>query len=116
MNRLNSKLRDALAVVTPFSDRTGLFPAMLSGELDMRGMTRNELITCIQELENIGMLEVFEVAEDGSDFVIILTSSGASYFHDCKVEVARSVGRYLMQLLVGASGGLVVWVLGNLAS
>lgn len=116
MKKLNPKLRNALAVVSPYSDKTGLIPAMRSGALNMRGMSYNELLAYIEELEDIGMLKIVEAADDLSDLVLILTSEGASYFRQSKLEVLRSIGRYLFQLLLGASGGLVVWILGTLAS
>lgn len=116
MIKLNPKLRDALAVVTPYSDKPGLFPAIESGGLDMRGLSRNELLGYIDELQEKGMLAITEIAEDGSDFVILLTSDGATYFRESKVEIVRTVARGIFQLMLGASGGLVVWILGTLAS
>lgn len=106
MVRLNSRLRKALAALTPMSGRGSCAEAMADGRLDPMGLTDQELRVCAKELQDAGMLYL-KLLGDG-DFRFVLTSSGACYFRDSKIEVAKTVGKYLFQLLVGASGGLVV--------
>ena len=37
---------------------------------------------------------------------MLLSSLGACYFQESKIEVAKAVGKYAFQFLIGTSGGL----------
>lgn len=109
MVKLNSRLEKALRIVEPFNCKPDLKAAITSQNVDMRGLTMREFAAYLEELEAMGLIKVF-INEDSSDFSVKLSSDAASYFHDSLIERAKAVGRYAFNLLVGASGGVVVLV------
>ena len=115
MAKLNSRLEKALRIVEPFNCKPDLKAAIASQNVDMRGLTMREFAIYLEELEAMGLIKVF-INEDSRDFSVRLSSDAASYFDDSLIERIKADGRYAFNLLVGASGGVVVLVAERLLS
>ncbi len=109
MVKLNSVQRRALRALMAVEWEDDLVGWMRSPGSDLRGLSARQLAGCVDEFEGLGLARV-DRRGDGSVHVF-LTSSAESYFSDSKTEVAKACARFAGQLLVGASGGLVVFVL-----
>lgn len=111
--RLNSRQRRALAAILPHDGRPGIAAYLTSDRTDLHGLTPHQVITYAKELEAMGLLSV-ELDETGEEGTLTLSSAGASYFTDSRIEIAKTIVKYLFQLLVGASGGVVALLLQGL--
>lgn len=106
MVKLNSNQRKILAAVIPIDGKMGLHEAAAKGIIDIEsmGMSSRQFLSYLSELARLGLLKS-EKYEDG-DKGVLLSSLGACYFRESKIEVAKAVGKYAFQFLVGTSGGL----------
>ena len=111
--KLNANLRKTLAIALPFNGREDFMSALENEAPDLRGLSEYEFYEYIQELVDMKLARV-EANPECDDFMLIFASAATSYFKDSKAEVAKTIGRYCFQLLVGACGGLVALLLSNL--
>lgn len=114
MVRLNSNLRKTLRIALPMNGCEAVFARIDETKPDLEGFSEDEFLRYLTELEDMGLANVYAVYDvDGEvkDFSLYFNSDAASYFVDNKWEIAKTVGRYAFQLVVGASGGLVVLLL-----
>lgn len=111
--RLNSRQRRALAAILPHDGRPGIVAYLTSEGADLHGLTPQQVIRYAEELEGMGLLSA-ELDETGEEGTVTLSSAAASYFTDSRIEIAKTIVRYLFQLLVGASGGVVALLLQGL--
>lgn len=109
MARLNPSLRKTLLALREFDGSQRFVTAINRGESPVEGVTLERLASDIDELEDVGMVKTFQ--GDGELEHFFLTSSGRDYLSNRLHEVVMAVCRSLFQLLCGAAGGLVVWVL-----
>lgn len=109
MARLNPSLRKTLLALREFDGSQVFVAAINRGESPVDGVTLERLASDIDELEDAGMVKTFQ--GDGELEHFFLTSSGRDYLSNRLHEVLIAVCRSLFQLLCGAVGGLVVWVL-----
>lgn len=107
MLRLNANLVRTLAVCIPHNGRENFIDYLEDPRTDLRGMGVDEVSRYVAELEDMGLLTTEKSADRDDDCTIYLRSDAASYFRDSKAELAKTALRYLFQLVVGASGGLV---------
>lgn len=112
MVRLNRRLLLALDLVSPHNCQPDVL-RWLDG-VDRHGMGLMEVAGYLHELEALGMAEVVP-NDDGSDYTVILASTAVEYRRERVADHLRTVGRAAFQLLMGASGGAVVWLLTRLA-
>lgn len=106
MEKLTKSLAETLDAIKPFDGDEAFMKELVGQRSPLPGYTPNRLLHDIAELEQHGMLKVFVYRKVPSCFD--LTSAGRDYRRNHALEVAKSVGRYTFQLLVGASGGVVV--------
>lgn len=106
MVRLNRNQRKVLAAVIPIDGKRGFRRAIDDGaiDLDSLGLNRDQFRRYLNELVGLGLVKP-EKTEDG-DKLVLLSSLGACYFQESKIEVAKAVGKYAFQFLIGTSGGL----------
>lgn len=109
MARLNPSLRKTLRALRGFDGSEEFVAAINRGESPVNGVSLERLASDIDELEDAGMVKTFQDRDRLEHF--FLTSSGRDYTSNRLHEVAVAVLRSLFQLLCGAAGGLVVWVL-----
>ena len=109
MARLNPSLRKTLLALREFDGSQVFVAAINRGESPVDGVTLERLASDIDELEDAGMVRTFQ--GDGELEHFFLTSSGRDYLSNRLHEVLIAVCRSLFQLLCGAVGGPVVWVL-----
>lgn len=109
MRKLNSKLEKTLKIVSPYNCRPDLKAAMKSSNAKMRGLSYKEFATYLDELADMGLATI-DIDEDARDVTVRLSSDAASYFNDLRGERIKTAARCAFQLLVGASGGVVVLI------
>lgn len=110
--KLNSMQRKALRVLIPLDCTDHMLDDLESGKADMQGMSYADVVKCADELERLGLLVTKKTSD--VDCAMYLHSDAISYFRDSKVEVAKSLLKFAAQLLTGASGGVVVFMLARL--
>lgn len=102
-----------LDAIRPFEGEESFMAAIRREESPVPGYSARRLAHDIAELEREGMLDVF--VYDGIPDSFDLTAAGRDYRRNRALDVLRAIGRHAFQLLLGASGGLVVWLLTRLA-
>ena len=112
MVKLNAKQRRALKVLMPLNGTRHLLEDLESEGTDLRGLSHEDVMVFVGELDAMGLLVIEQTAED--DCSMRMHSAAAGYFQDSKIEVAKSCLRFAGQLLTGACGGLVVFLLGRM--
>lgn len=112
MEKLTKSLAETLDAIKPFEGDEAFMKELVEQRSPLPGYTPSRLLGDIAELEQHGMLKVFVYHKVPNCFD--LTSSGRDYRRNRALDVAKAIGRYAFQLLVGASGGLVVLVVGRL--
>lgn len=112
MPKLTKSLAETLDALRPFEGDEAFMQKVYEAESPIDGMSARRLVTDIGELQTLGYLKVFQYAGKADSFD--LTSLGRDYRRNRIEEVAKTVGRYAFQFLVGASGGAVVLLLGKL--
>ena len=111
--RLSYSLAKTLKAITPY-DTDSSFGEMLSKQHSpVEGVSPRRLVSDIAELRDAGMLSVFEYPAGTFDS-FTLTSRGRDYFWNRRRKALKRIAHGLFQLLCGAAGGVVVWVLGRL--
>lgn len=106
MPRLTRSLRKALRAIAPYDGDENFMPTLASGVSPIEGYPARRLAHDIGELRDLGMLTV--VKRNGEVDSFDLTAAGRDYRSNRALDALKVVCRYLFQLLVGASGGLVV--------
>lgn len=112
MQKLNAVQRKVLRILLEHRDEPMFVEWLYGHEGDLHGLTPDEVGYVVDEFEEAGLLKT---PGDDTDFQVVLSSGLMSYFRDSRLEVLKTVASYLFQLLIGASGGLVVWLLTRLA-
>ena len=113
MERLNATQRKALRVLKGRQLEHGFMEWTIDHEDELLGLAPEELGVVVDELERRGLLQTLPDG-DGGDFRICLGSDLMGYFEDRREERLKTLGARLFQLALGASGGLVVWLLTRL--
>lgn len=108
LNRIQSK---AVKVIAPLDGQENFFSVLDSTDASKHGLTEWQIDTCIKELEKMNLLEVESTNEDKTDCTIRMSSELLSYAFEQRRSKIKATLQYLFQLLVGASGGLVVFLL-----
>lgn len=114
MTKLTPSLAATLDALQPFDGDEEFMVKIYAGESPIEGYSARRLVHDVAELQRAGMLEVFEY--DGKADSFDLTAEGRDYRHNRRVAVLMAVGRHVFELVMGATGGLVVWALTQLAS
>ena len=107
MLKLNSKLEKTLKIVSPYNCRPNLKASIKSSNANMHGLSFVELGIYLEELKDMGLVTI-DIDEEARDLTVMLSSDAASYSKDMLLERVKTAARYAFQLLVGASGGVVV--------
>lgn len=107
--RLTHSLEVTLRKIAPHEMDLEFGRELGSGRCPIEGMSGLRLVRDIGELRDKGMLK----AEKGEPLVFTLTTEGRDYFWNRRRKVVKKIVRSLFQLLCGAAGGAVVWVLGH---
>lgn len=107
--RLNPSLARTLRALRDFDGSEEFAAALLEKRSMVPGMSAERLVADIGELRDAGMVRVFEYR--GKVCAFFLTSSGRDYLPNRIHDAAVAIGKSLFQLLCGAAGGLVVWLL-----
>lgn len=113
MDRLNPMLEKTLLVAIEYDGSDRFIPDLDSGAINTRGIGRNDILSYLNELETMGLLES-RYTDDGVAFS--LSSDARSYFIARRNDRLLSFSKSLLQLATGAVGGLIVWVLSYCAS
>lgn len=111
---LNSRQRRALAAIIPCDGTRPLIEYLEGEDANLHGLSVDETLRYASELEKLDLIDV-NPNEDGTDCVVTLSSAAASYFTDRRIRAAKSVANRAIQVLAGASGGFIVWLLTHLA-
>lgn len=109
--RLNPSLRKTLRALREYDGSEEFAAALLERRSLIPGISPERLVADIAELRDAGMVRVFEY--QGKLNAVYLTSSGRDYLPNRLYDAAALIGKSLFQLLCGAAGGLVVWLLGH---
>ena len=109
--RLSRSLAKTLAAIKPYDGDEEFMRELLSQRSPIEGYSPKRLVHDIGELQDKGMLRIFVF--NGKPDSFDLTSEGRDYRRNRMVDVAKIVGKQAFQLLVGASGGLVVLLVGR---
>lgn len=112
MPKLTKSLADTLAAIAPYENDQDFMRRLCEHSSPVRGLTPERLASDIKELEDLGYVKVFLFQRKPDSFR--LTAAGRDYRRNRAADVAKTVLSYAFQLLVGASGGLVVLLLGKL--
>lgn len=112
MPKLTKSLAETLDALRPFDGDEAFMQKINEAESPIAGMSARRLVADMGELQTLGYLKVFQYAGKADSFD--LTSLGRDYRRNRIEEIAKTAGRYVFQLLVGASGGAVVLLLGKL--
>ena len=110
--RLNPSLARTLRALREFDGDERFAAALLEKRSPVQGLSPERLVSDIAELRDAGMVRTFEF--QGRLNAVYLTSSGRDYLPNRLHDAAVFVGRSLFQLICGAAGGLVVWLLTKL--
>lgn len=108
MDRLNPKLRQTLAWLAPFDGQHGFFRLVRES-----GSDPSAAAVFVGELAAKGFVTTVDDAD--GDMTVRVTSVGLTYERELMAGRLRDAGRIAFQLLMGASGGVVVWLLTRLA-
>ena len=116
MKKLNVFLRRTIKFLKPYNDVDDFI-----GNLDLEqaakyGLSKGSLGVYIGELISLGYVKerTAEYTDGTSSIRLTLTSEAMSYEHEHRMAILAGIGRVLLQILIGASGGLVVFLLSQL--
>ena len=112
--KLTKTLVEVLDEIKPYDAKPDLLSEIKSGRCPIDGYRAPVLLMHLFELESLGMLRMTK-GDDGLPSVFYLTGDGKDYHRNRKIDVASAVGRYILTVIAGGSGGLVVWALTFLA-
>ena len=112
MPKLTKSLAETLAAITPYENDSDFMKQLYEQQSPVGGLTPERVASDMRELKDLGYLELFQYQGKIDSFRLL--AAGRDYRRNCIGEVAKTVLRYAFQLLVGASGGLVVLLLGRL--
>ena len=109
--RLNPSLARTLRALREFegNEREIVDSLNEASESPIPGLSIERLASDVDELVDAGMARV--IIERGRLVEFRLTSAGRDYLPNRVHDIVATAGRYLFQLLCGAAGGLVVWLL-----
>ena len=111
MPKISHSLVKTLDAIRPYDGDADFMSALVSEKSPIDGYSPKRLVHDIGELQEAGMLKVF--IYNGVPDSFDLTAAGRDYHRNRAVEVASAIGGVALQMLVGASGGLVVFALGK---
>ena len=114
MKPLTRSLAKTLKAIKPYDGDEAFMSELYEKHSPIDGFTPRHLLHDIADLEKAGMLTTFKY--DGVVECFDLTADGRDYRWNRNVELLKSAIKYASNLLVGASGGLVVWLLTALLS
>ena len=106
------KLAETLAAITPYENDSDFMKQIYEQQSPVGGLPPERVASDMRELKDLGYLELFQYQGKIDSFRLL--AAGRDYRRNRIGEVAKTVLRYAFQLLVGASGGLVVLLLGRL--
>lgn len=112
MPRLTKSLAETLAAITPYENDSDFMKQLYEQQSPVGGLPPERVASDMRELKDLGYLELFQYHGKIDSFRLM--AAGRDYRRNRIGEVAKAVLRYAFQLLVGASGGLVVLLLGRL--
>ena len=112
MPKLTKSLAETLAAITPYENDSDFMKQLYYHPSPVSGIPPERVASDMRELKDLGYLELFQ--HQGKVDSFRLLAAGRDYQRNRLGEVAKAVLRYAFQLLVGASGGLVVLLLGRL--
>lgn len=111
MPKLTKSLARTLDALKPYEGDEAFMRKVNDGESPIDGTSARRLVVEMGELQTLGYIKVFQYAGKADSFD--LTSQGRDYRRNRICDIARTASRYALQLLVGASGGLVVLLVGK---
>lgn len=112
MPKLTKSLAETLAAITPYENDPDFMRRLCDHPSPVGGLPPERVASDMRELKDLGYLELFRFQGKIDSFRLL--AAGRDYRRNRLGEVAKAVLRYAFQLLVGASGGLVVLLLGRL--
>lgn len=112
MEKLTRSLARTLAAIRPYEGDEDFMRKILAKESPIDGYPVRRLAEEVGELQRLGYVDV-EVYY-GRPIAFDLTSKGRDYRRNRVLGVAKTAMSHVFQLLMGASGGLVVFILGRL--
>lgn len=112
MRRLNGELKRLLKAIEPYEYDETFFDRLGSGEIDVLGFDPKRVVTEMRELVSAGAIRIYESRGVCEHFYLM--SDFRCYTRERAVQLASSALDRLLQLFMGASGGLVVFILSKL--
>lgn len=112
MQKLTSSLARTLKAIEPFDHDESFMRTIYDHQSPIPGLSPERLVSDLGELQELGFVKVFKYEGRVDSFFI--TSAGRDYRRNRISDISKSIARYAFQLLVGAIGGLVVFLIGNL--
>lgn len=107
MRKLNRYQAKTIKMLSKHDHEEAFGSRLRDGAIDTDGLTTQQVATCLGELKAQGLIRVV-YNEDKTDFSVSVSSDGLAYASSRRLEILKTIGKYAFQLLVGASGGLVV--------
>ena len=112
MKKLTRSLAETLEAISTYEGDERFMSDIYDQRSPISEIPPKRLVNDMADLEKLGMVRLFR--HGGTIQWFDLTADGRDYRRNRFLESAKTVGRYAFQLLVGASGGLVVLLVGRL--
>ena len=112
MPKLTKSLAETLAAITPYENDSDFMKRLYEHQSPVGELPPERVASDMKELKDLGYLELFQYQGKIDSFRLL--AAGRDYRRNRVGEVAKAFLGYVFQLLVGASGGLVVLLLGRL--
>lgn len=112
MERLTPSLSKTLKELGKFDGDKEFAKRLNKDESPIPGFSTGRLSVDMADLADLGYIELFWV--DCQLDCFLLTAKGRDYQHNCALDTVKQILERLFQLLLGVSGGLVVYLLGKL--
>lgn len=109
IERIPRDLMLTFDAIRPYEFDESFFDRLGSGDVDVRGLSRERVMRDIAFLQDRGALVLIDVHGYGRHFA--LTPEGREYRREIAIETVSVVGRSVAQLATGACGGLAVFLL-----
>lgn len=83
---------------------------VITGRKTLDGYGKMQLVLYVAELDRAGMLHTVD-DDDGVPTMFYLTAEGRDYHANRRRKALRKIVVLIVNIVAGASGGLVVWLL-----
>ena len=117
MKRINKFLKQTLEFVEPYDGVDDFVSVADFDKAEKLGLTDANIGTYLGELDNLGLVKItYSGVGQDQTLSVHLSSMARAYKSERRYTVAKSIGKVFIQLLAGASGGVIVYLLTTIGS